>query len=116
MSDTNIIGLSCLDGSTDPPTDLLRDGARQLIQSTVEDELATFLAQFIEQITATGHRIVVRNGYHPKCSIQTGIGPLTVKNPKVRSKAGDPVTFHSAFVPPYARQSRSIEAALPCFT
>ena len=42
-----------------------------------------------------------------------GIGPVTVKVPKVRAKDGKPVTFRSALVPPYVRKSRSIEAALP---
>jgi len=42
-----------------------------------------------------------------------GIGPVTVKVPKVRAKDGKPVTFRSALVPPYVRKSKSIEAALP---
>ena len=45
--------------------------------------------------------------------MQTGIGPVTVKVPKVRSKSGKPVTFHSALVPPYVRKAKSLEAALP---
>ena len=57
MPNNYIIRPSGLDGITDSLTDLLRDGVRQLIQSTVEDELA----QFTEQTTATGHRTVVRN-------------------------------------------------------
>jgi len=36
-----------------------------------------------------------------------------VKVPKVRSKSGKPVTFHSALVPPYVRKAKSLEAALP---
>ena len=35
-----------------------------------------------------------------------------VQVPKVRSKTGRPVTFHSALVPPYVRKAKSIEAAL----
>jgi putative transposase len=55
----------------------------------------------------------VRSGYHPERAVQTGIGPVTVKVPKVRAKDGKPVTFRSALVPPYVRKSKSIEAALP---
>ena len=36
---------------------------------------------------------------------------MTVKLPKVRSKDGEPICFHSALVPPYVRKSRSLEAA-----
>ena len=45
--------------------------------------------------------------------VQTGIGPVRVKIPKVRAKDGQPVTFRSALVPPYVRKARSLEAALP---
>ena len=56
---------------------------------------------------------MVRNGYLPERKILTGIGPVTVRIPKIRSKTGAPVTFHSALVPPYVRKSQSIEAVLP---
>ena len=38
---------------------------------------------------------------------------MTVRIPKVRAKTGEPVTFHSALVPPYVRKTKSLEAALP---
>jgi len=56
---------------------------------------------------------VVRNGYQPERDIQTGIGPVTVKVPKIRSRDGKPVSFHSALVPPYVRKTAALEAALP---
>ncbi|MCU7880109.1 MAG: transposase [Candidatus Thiodiazotropha sp. (ex Lucinoma aequizonata)] len=40
------------------------------------------------------------------------MGPVTVQIPKVRAKNVEPVTFHSALVPPYMRKTRSLEAAL----
>ena len=55
----------------------------------------------------------VRNGYLPAREIQTGLGPVTVRIPKVRAKTGEPVTFRSALVPPYVRKTKSLEAALP---
>jgi len=56
---------------------------------------------------------VVRNGHQPEREIQTGIGPVAVQVPKVRSRTGAPVSFHSALVPPYVRKTASLEAALP---
>jgi transposase-like protein len=56
---------------------------------------------------------VVRNGYLPERELQTGLGPVTVRIPKVRSRTGEPVTFRSALVPPYIRKTKSLEAALP---
>jgi len=33
--------------------------------------------------------------------------------PKVRNRQGEPVTFHSAVVPPYVRKTACLEAAIP---
>jgi transposase-like protein len=55
----------------------------------------------------------VRNGHLPERDIQTGLGPVTVRIPKVRAKTGKPITFRSALVPPYVRKTQSLEAALP---
>ena len=69
--------------------------------------------QFSEVLASTGHAAVVRNGHHPARPFQTGIGPVSVRIPKVRSKNGTPVTFRSALVPPYVRRTKTLEAALP---
>ena len=108
MNESNIVDFAGRDAISDPLTELLRKGARQLLQSAVEAELEAFMAQFRDQQTADGHAAVVRNGHHPERAVQTGIGPVTVKVPKVRSKSGKPVTFHSALVPRLmcARQNR----------
>jgi transposase-like protein len=71
------------------------------------------LDQYSCERTADGKAAVVRNGYLPERQVQTGLGPVSVRIPKVRSKTGTPVTFRSALVPPYVRKSRSLEAALP---
>ena len=97
----------------DPLTELLRQGARQLIQNAIEDELQVLLSTFTNRKTEAGHSAVVRNGYLPERTLQTGIGPVTIKVPKIRSKDGRPVTFHSALVPPYIRKTKSLESALP---
>ena len=76
-------------------------------------ELATFLEGNRDRRLDDGRAAVVRNGHLPEREIQTGIGPVTVQIPKVRSKDGEPVTFRSALVPPYVRKTRSLEAALP---
>ena len=97
----------------DPLTELLRKGAEQLIYRAVNEELQELLSGYSNRRTADGKSAVVRNGYHPERELQTGVGPVTVQIPKVRSKTGEPVTFHSALVPPYVRKTKSLEAALP---
>jgi transposase-like protein len=79
----------------------------------VEAELQELLEAHAERRTADGKAGVVRNGYLPERELQTGVGPVTVRIPKVRTKTGEPVTFHSALVPPYVRKTKSLEAALP---
>ena len=98
---------------TDVLTDLLRTGAREWIEQAVETELIEFMQQFGGRLTSDGRSAVVRNGHHPQRRIQTGIEPVTVQIPRVRSRDGVPVTFRSALVPPYVRKTASLEAALP---
>jgi len=113
MNKHNVVELQDREILSDPLTELLREGAMQLIHQTVEAELQDLLAQHAGRRTPDGKAGVVRNGYLPMREIQTGIGPVTVQIPKVRSKTGEPVTFRSALVPPYVRKTRSLEAALP---
>jgi hypothetical protein len=42
--------------------------AQQLIATAVEAELASYLAQFADLRTETGHAAVVRNGHHPSAT------------------------------------------------
>lgn len=113
MSKNNVVELNSREMMADPLTELLRSGAQQLIHKAVEAELQEFLSQFSDQVTEEGYAKVVRNGYQPERQLQTGIGPVTVKIPKVRSRTGEAVTFRSALVPPYVRKTPSLEAALP---
>ena len=74
--------------------------------------MSEYLSQH-QRLTDDGRVALVRNGYLPKREILTGIGPVSVRIPKVRSKDGEALTFRSALVPPYVRKTRSLEAALP---
>ena len=83
----------------DSLTELIRTGAQKLIAQALKAEVAELLAAYADQQDEQGHARVVLSGHHPKRDIQTGIGPVTVQVPKVRSRQGNPVTFHSALVP-----------------
>ena len=100
-------------GGTDSLTALIRTGAQQLLAQALKAEVAELLAAYGDQRDEQGHARVVLSGHHSKRDIQTGIGPVTVQVPKVRSRQGTPVTFHSALVPPYVRKTASLEAAIP---
>ena len=111
MKNDNVLEFVGRDTILDPLTALLRSGTQQLINQAVEAELQELLSQHSSQRTEDGNAVVVRNGHLPERELQTGLGPVTVRIPKVRSKAGEPVVFHSALVPPYVRKTRSLEAA-----
>jgi transposase-like protein len=96
----------------DPLTEVLRSGARELLQSAVEAEVAEFIAQHRELRDERERQRVVRNGYKPERRIQTGIGEVAVKAPRVRDREGT-IKFHSSILPAYLRRTKSIEELLP---
>lgn len=99
--------------TTDPLHDLLRTGAQHLIASAVEAELAVMLAQFADCRLEDGRQAVVRNGFLPERRIQTGIGDVSVKVPKVRDRSGNGIRFNSTLLPPYLKRAKSVEELLP---
>ena len=94
-------------------TGILREGAKKLLLAAVEEELEHFLRGNAEQRLPDGRAAVVRNGYLPERQIQTGIGNLTVRVPKVRDRSGSGVKFNSALLPPYLKRTKSVEELLP---
>lgn len=98
--------------AADPLTELIRQGARDLIAQAIKAELDELLEQF-DHRTEDGKRAVIRNGYLPKWSIQTGVGDVEVQVPKVRDRSGKGIRFHSKLVPPYLRRTQNIEELLP---
>ena len=101
----------------DPVTDLLRQGARRLLKAALEAEIEAFLEQYRDATDDKGRRRVVRNGYLPEREIQTGIGQVPVKVPRIRDRHGrtsnDGIQFTSAILPKYLRRTKSIETLLP---
>ena len=58
-------------------------------------------------------RRIVRHGYLPEREIQTGLGPVAVRRPRVRDREGSKIRFTSAILPPYLRRTKSIGELLP---
>ncbi|MEO6023332.1 MAG: IS256 family transposase [Burkholderiales bacterium] len=96
----------------DALTEVLQEGARTLLAQAIEAEVTEFLARHSNKRDAVGHQRLVRNGYLPERTIQTGIGDVVVKAPRVRDRAGQ-LRFSSAILPPYLRRTKTIEELLP---
>lgn len=60
-----------------------------------------------------GRQAIVGNGYLRETTIQTVIGDVTVKVPKVRGISRSGVHFQSYLLPPYLRGTKSIEDLIP---
>ena len=96
-------------------TDVLRQGARKLLAHAVEAEVDAFLAEHVDLTTEDGRQRLVRHGHLPRRTIQTGIGPVEVRQPRVRDRGGDgeKIRFSPAILPRYARRSKRLDALIP---
>src|SRR5262249_53218057 len=92
-------------------TEVLRDGARKMLAQAVAAEVAAWIADHAHLKDESGRQQVVRNGHLPERTIQTGIGPVAVKQPRVRDRrpADRREAFTSAILPPYLRKTKSLE-------
>jgi len=86
MTDSNVFNLNKPEQS-DPLQEVLREGARKMLAAAIEAEVASFIHQHGGLKTDEGRTAVVRNGYLPERSIQTGLGGIEVKVPKVRDRS-----------------------------
>jgi transposase-like protein len=116
--DTSVIPFRQPESIEDPLTEIAREGARRMLATAMEAEIADFIEQFAEERLPDGRQRVVRHGYGPEREIQTGIGALAVRRPKVRDRAasgdgGERIRFTSHILPRWARRSRSLDALLP---
>ena len=99
-----------------PLDEVVRQGARQLVQRAVEVEVDLFLERYQYLMDDQGHRQVVRNGYRPVRTIVTGAGPVEVATPRIDDRVlaqHDEPRFTSALIPPYLRRTKNIEELLP---
>ena len=97
----------------DPLTEVLQAGAHKLLAQVIEAEVASFLEAYAALVDDAGRRRVVRNGYLPERAIQTGIGPVSVRQPRVRDRGDGAIRFTSAILPRYLRRTKSLQDLLP---
>ena len=91
---------------------MLRVGARRLLQTALEMEVASYIDAAQADRDAAGHQAVVRNGYHRERTLVTGVGPLAIRQPRVQDRRADH-QFTSAILPRYMRRTPSIDALIP---
>jgi len=96
-------------------TEILREGAQQMLATAIEAEVADWIDSHSHLKDENGHRHVVRNGYLPERNITTGVGDVPVRQPRVhdRRPEGEKEKFTSKILPPYLRKTKSIEDLIP---
>ncbi|MBV8381838.1 MAG: IS256 family transposase [Planctomycetaceae bacterium] len=96
-------------------TELLRDGARRMLAEAIEAEVSAWIDARAHLKDASGRRQVVRNGYLPERTIQTGIGEIEVRQPRVQDRRPPErrEKFTSAVLPPDLRRTKSLDELIP---
>ena len=90
---------------------LLQEGARKLLQAAIENEIIEYIQFHQDRRDEDGQRLVVRNGHLPEREIVSGVGPIKVRQPRVRHRDGG--QFSSAILPKYMRRTPSVDALIP---
>ncbi len=110
MTDNNIVQLKTpLENALE---EIIKQGAQQLLAKAVEAEVSLLLDKY-EDITIDGKKAIVRNGHLHERTIQTGMGDIPVKIPKILDKTGSGIKFNSKLVPPYLKRTKNLEEFIP---
>src|SRR3954449_1230136 len=102
--------------------DLEREGARRMIATALEAEVADYIERFVDERDEDGKRLVVRNGRARERKVTVGSGTVAIRAPRVNDKrvdddSGERQRFSSRILPAYARRfaegQRRAAGALP---
>lgn len=106
--DKNLSGISARSALDE----VLRDGARKMLQEAIENEVLEYIQQASELKNERNKRLVTRNGHLPPRNILTGMGPIPVQQPRVRDRR-EGYSFSSGILPKYKRRTKSLDALIP---
>ena len=115
ITDPEVVKFRANFESRSPLDELIREGARRMLQAAIDAEVDDFLAKHSGRRDEQGRRLVVRNGSLPEREILTGAGKLPVRQPRVRDRSSgdDRVWFSPQVLPPYLKRTNSIEELIP---
>ena len=92
--------------------EILRQGARKLLHQALENEIAEYIEAHQHEKDEHGHRQVVRNGHLPERKIVTGIGQISIHQPRVNDRR-EGCRFSSSILPPFMRRTPSVDTLIP---
>lgn len=88
---------------------VLREWAQVLFAQILAAESERFLRRFGDLRDELGREAFVRNGLQPERHIETGIGPVAVRFPKLRCRTGNATVFRSSIMPRYVRRTGALD-------
>ena len=104
-----------VESAKDVLTEILRRGAQRMLAEAIAAEVTEWIEAHAHVRDERGRRRVIRNGHQPKRGILTGLGPIQVRQPRVRDRRPpcERERFSSKILPPYLRKARSVEELIP---
>jgi transposase-like protein len=90
----------------------LRSGAQRLLTQAIAAEVEDYVQRCAQERNERGRRLVVRNGHLPERTLQTGLGAVRVRAPRVEDRR-EGQRFTSAILPRYLRKVPSLENLIP---
>jgi len=110
-------GQESIEEKEDAITAICRRVARKMLATAPEAEVEVYLEQYGKVRDEKGRRQVVRNGYLPERTIQTGPGETEIRQPRIedgrRTSNGERMRFSSKILPPYLRRTKQMEELIP---
>jgi putative transposase len=95
---------------------IAREGAQKVLQAALEAEVEEHLKKYSCLRDEEGQRVVVGNGHAPERTILTGVGPVSVRRPRVDERKANGMQEHepfsSAILPRFLRRTPTLEGAL----
>ena len=100
-----------------PLEEIAREGARKMLQLALENEVEEFVQKQSALRDENGKKVVLKNGYMPQRDIVTGMGPLTIKQPRIDDRNlkdySNATRFSSNILPRYLRRIPSMDNLIP---
>jgi len=97
--------------------EIAREGARKMLKLALENEVEEFVQKHATLRDESGRKIVAKNGYMPQRDIITGMGLLTIKQPRIDDRNlnehCNSERFTSNILPRYLRRIPSIDNLVP---
>lgn len=113
MKKRKVVELNSPEASKDVLTELAREGARRMLEVAMTEEVRAFMEMHSTERLEDGRHRIVRNGFLPERKVQTGLGDVAVRAPRVRDRGNGNIKFTSSILPPYLKRAKSVEELLP---